>query len=115
MTLEPSRGQIWRVNFDPVRGHEQAGRRPALIVSDDQFNYGPAGLVILLPLTRTDRRVYSHLAIDPPEGGVQSRSYIMCEQVRAVSKERLIDAPWGSISTATMAKVSDILAILLHI
>ena len=45
------RGEIWMIDFDPTRGHEQAGRRPALVVSDDVFNAGPAGLVMVLPVT----------------------------------------------------------------
>jgi hypothetical protein len=40
--LLPCRGEIWRVNLNPSRGHEQAGIRPALIVSVDMFNHGPA-------------------------------------------------------------------------
>jgi len=38
-----SRGEIWFVNLNPARGHEQAGIRPALIVSVNIFNQGPAG------------------------------------------------------------------------
>jgi len=35
---EPSRGEVWDLNFDPTIGHEQAGARPALIISVDLFN-----------------------------------------------------------------------------
>lgn len=48
---EPSRGEIWLVDLNLVKGHEQAGVRPALIVSVDPFNQGPAGLVVVLPIT----------------------------------------------------------------
>ncbi|OYV95604.1 MAG: growth inhibitor PemK, partial [Planctomycetia bacterium 21-64-5] len=50
-TSQPVRGEVWTVNLDPVRGHEQAGTRPALIVSVNRFNHGPAGLVVVLPIT----------------------------------------------------------------
>ncbi|WP_198471546.1 type II toxin-antitoxin system PemK/MazF family toxin [Acetomicrobium sp. S15 = DSM 107314] len=40
---EPSRGEIWLVDLNPLRGHEQAGRRPSLVISVNGFNYGPAG------------------------------------------------------------------------
>lgn len=41
---QAARGEVWTVSLDPVRGHEQAGTRPALIVSVGSFNQGPAGL-----------------------------------------------------------------------
>ena len=50
-TQLPSRGEIWMVDLNPTRGHEQAGVRPALVVSVDTFNHGPAGLAVVLPVT----------------------------------------------------------------
>jgi mRNA interferase MazF len=41
----PNRGEVWLVDLNPIRGREQAGRRPALVVSVDEFNNGPADLV----------------------------------------------------------------------
>jgi len=46
MTDKPARGEIWLVDLNPTRGHEQAGKRPALVVSVDLFNFGPAELVV---------------------------------------------------------------------
>jgi mRNA interferase MazF len=46
---EPSRGEIWLVNLSPTRGHEQAGKRPGLVVSVDLFNHFLASLFITLP------------------------------------------------------------------
>lgn len=109
---EPLRGDIWLVDLNPVRGHEQAGVRPALIVSVDALNAGPAGLVIGLPLTRTDRGIPSHILLVPPEGGVRSPSFIKCEGVRSLAKERLIER-WGGVSATTLRQVDDWLRILL--
>ena len=47
----PQRGEIWMVDLDPTRGHEQAGMRPALVVSTDIFNASPAEMVTVLPTT----------------------------------------------------------------
>lgn len=47
----PARGQVWTVDLNPVRGHEQAGHRPCVVVSADQFNRGSADLVVIVPLT----------------------------------------------------------------
>ena len=108
------RGEIWRISLDPVAGHEQAGDRPALIVSDDRLNASAAGLVVVVPLTRTRRNVPSHVEIRPHEGGVRGTSYAMCEQVRAVSIERLRQGPWGApISADLMGEVERRLRLLL--
>ena len=87
---EPSRGEIWLVDLNPVCGHEQAGRRPALVVSVDGFNHGPAGLVIVIPITTKDKGIPLHVGVFPPEGGLNEQSFIKCEDVRSVAKERLV-------------------------
>jgi len=51
----PKQGDIIAITFDPQSGHEQKGRRPALVVSKDLFNRS-TGLAIVCPLTNTDRR-----------------------------------------------------------
>ncbi len=102
------------LNFDPTRGHEQAGTRPALILSVNVFNAGPAELVILLPITSRSKGVRSHVAVQPPEGGLSVISYIKCEDIRSVAKERL-HRRMGNISAATMVEVEDKLRILLNL
>ena len=110
--LSPLRGEVWMLNFDPTRGHEQSGTRPALILSVDTFNAGPADLVVVLPITSRSKGVRSHVAVQPPEGGLNMVSYIKCEDVRSVAKERL-HRRVGNISAKTMAEVEDKLQILL--
>ena len=87
--MKPSRGDIWMVNLDPVLGHEQAGIRPALIVSVDELNHGPAGLVTVLPITTTERKLASRVRVPKDQGGLWQTSYLKCEEVRTISKERL--------------------------
>lgn len=115
MALLPNRGEIWLANLNPTQGHEQAGARPVLVVSANSFNHGPAGLVFVLPLTRTDRRIPIHVPIDPPEGGVSARSYILCDALRSISKDRFGPRPWGSVSGVTLRKVEDHLRILMDL
>ena len=110
----PSRGEVWLADLDPVRGHEQGRRRPCVIVSDDTFNHGPAGMVVVVPLTTTGRGVPLHVVVDPPDGGVRARSFIKCEDIRSISVERLIDH-WGAVSDAVMRDVEDRLRILLNL
>ena len=108
------RGEVWRISLDPVAGHEQAGDWPALIVSDDRLNASAAGLVIVVPLSRTRGDIPSHVEMRSPEGGVRETSYAMCEQVRAIAVERLRDGPWGApISVSLMSEVERRLRLLL--
>lgn len=115
MAALPSRGEIWTANLNPTRGHEQAGKRPVLIVSTNTFNHGPADLLFVLPLTGTNRNIPFHVPVNPPEGGLTTRSYILCDAIRSIAKERLGSKPWGVVSTKTMAKVEYRLQVLLEL
>ena len=99
---------------NPVRGHEQGNRRPALIVSTDLYNQGPANLVVVVPMTTRDRRIPLWVKIDPPEGGISEVSFAMCDAVRSVSTERL-DRRLGSVERLTLAAVEDRLRIVLEL
>lgn len=109
---QPSRGEVWFVALNPTRGHEQAGIRPGLVVSVDLFNQGPAGLVVILPLTTVANWIPLQVEVDPPEGGVKGKSFNTCEDVRSVAKERL-SRRLGTVSELTLAAVDDRLRILL--
>jgi len=85
----PARGDIWTIDLDPTRGHEQAGRRPALVVSVDFFNQGPADLVVVLPITSKAKGIPLHVSIAPSEGGVRVPSYVKCEDIRSLCRQRL--------------------------
>lgn len=108
----PLRGEVWVVDLSPVRGREQAGRRPALVVSVDMFNRGPAELVVVLPITTKEKGVPLHVRIDPPEGGVKETSFIKCEDIRSISTQRLT-VRLGIVSARTMALVEDRVRVLL--
>jgi len=114
VTTAPLRGEVWLADLDPTRGHEQAGRRPVLIVSEDVFNSGPADVVVVVPITSAIRGVPSHVVVTPPEGGLRARSAILCEAIRSTSKRRLVGR-WGSVRSRTMVVVEDILRILLRL
>ena len=81
---------MWLVELDPTRGREQQGKRPGLVISANGFNKSPADLVVVVPITSKDKSIPWHVAIAPPEGGVKTKSFVMCEAVRSVSKERFV-------------------------
>jgi mRNA interferase MazF len=110
----PHRGEIWQARLDPVRGHEQGGTRPTLVISADLLNAGPAQIIVVCPLTTRFRAIPSHVPVAPPEGGLRSTSYVICEQLRAISAERL-GARLGELTPETMAAIDDRLRILLDL
>ena len=84
------RGDIWLVDFGEPVGREQAGRRPAVVVSADPLNDSRAGLVIVVPCTARRRELPSHVELDPKECGIDEVSYAKCEDVKPVSEQRLV-------------------------
>ena len=107
----PARGEVWFADLNPVRGHEQGGHRPVLVISVDTYNRGPAGLLLVLPITSTRRGVLYHVSIDPPEGGLASPSDILCDAIRSISRERL-GRRVGALGPASLAAVEGRLKIL---
>ena len=87
---QPKQGEIWWVNLDPIKGHEQGGRRPCLIVSVNEFNRIPHGLVWTTPITSNVRFKHSFtVAAKKGDGGLKVDSMILCHQLRTISTDRL--------------------------
>lgn len=76
----PQKGDFITLSFDPQAGHEQKGRRPALVVSNDLFNKH-TGLAIVCPVTNTDRGFPFHLAVP---SGSSLTGFVMVEQVKSI-------------------------------
>lgn len=110
--MKPQRGEVWLVDLNPVKGHEQSGKRPALIVSVDIFNQGPADLVVVIPITTKNKGIPLHVRINPPRGGLNEISYAKCEDIRSISKERLLER-YGSVPVKIIAEIEDRIRILL--
>lgn len=108
----PVRGEIWTVDLNPTRGREQAGRRPCLVISDDIYNQGPAGKHIVIPVTSRDKRIPYHLGVTPPEGGLRLASYLMCDDIRSVSRDRF-EERMGAVSSQTLRSIGESLEMLL--
>jgi mRNA interferase MazF len=111
---DPHRGEIWLADLHPTRGREQTGRRPVLVLSVDFFNAGPADLIVVVPLTSTQRDIPLHVQISKGDGGTRNDSAILCEAIRSISKDRLISR-WGALSQEAIAEVEDRLRILLDL
>lgn len=112
--MRPRRGEVWLVDFGEPVGREQAGRRPALVVSADDLNEGPAGAVIVVPITTTRRGLASHIEIEPGESGLDDVSYAKCEDLKSISDQRLVGR-LGGVPPDVVFAVSRVLRYLVDL
>ncbi len=84
------RGEIYWANLEPVRGHEQGGVRPILVISHEVFNER-SGTVIAMAVTSQHQRAGYPLTYRLPVGTLPRESWVKTSQIRTVSTERLGD------------------------
>lgn len=101
---EIRRGDVVWVELDPVRGREQSGRRPALVVASDLYLEQADTLAIVLPATTTDRKWPNHVLLRGSRLGLSKPTYVMTEQPRTVTRDRLAGGI-GAVDAATMHDV----------
>ncbi len=110
MTDAPSRGDLVWLDFDPQLGHEQAGRRPALVLSGRRYN-AAAGMLIACPVTR---QVKGYALEVPLPDTLQTRGVVLANQVRSLDwtlrRLRIIEQAGSEV----VERVLDILVALLE-
>jgi mRNA interferase MazF len=82
------RGDIFWADLDPVRGHEQAGMRPVLVLSQDVFNEH-SGTVIAMAITSQSSPADFPLTLELTSTALPNRSWVKISQVRTLSVEQL--------------------------
>jgi mRNA interferase MazF len=82
------RGEIWWADLNPVRGHEQAGVRPVLVISHDIFNER-SGTVIALAITSQAPAAGFPLTLEITTAALPKRSWVKISQIRTLSLKRL--------------------------
>ena len=98
VTIEgPLRWTVVRVALDPVKGHEQAGVRRALVVSHEPFHR--SGLATVCPITavRDVARYPGEVAIAVGTANQTRAGVILCHQVSTIALERVVGAPDGRV------------------
>ena len=97
------RGGIYWADLDPVRGHEQGGARPVLVLSHDVFNER-SGTVIAVALTSQPQRAGYPLTWKVPAGVMPRDSWVKITQIRTLSAERLGD-PLGKLAPQDLDEI----------
>ena len=108
---ELKRGDVVRVRLDPTEGSEQAGERPALVLSPDIINrHSP--IVLIAPITskKTERTYPFEALIESGEGGLPMRSKALLMQTRNLDKSRLLGY-YGRLGDETLLQVDQALKI----
>jgi len=103
MAAFPRRGEIWRVNWNPGRGSEQAGRRPALVIQNDIGNE-KASTTIVAAISTTVRLYPMNVKIEPHESGLDRASIVKTSQILTIDKSRL-EKKVGRLSEPRMKEV----------
>jgi len=100
----PARGEVWVVNWNPARGSEQAGKRPALVIQNDVGNE-KASTTIIAAISSSVKIYPMNVKIDPPEGGLDRQSIIKTSQILTISKDRL-EKRLGRLSAEKMEEIN---------
>ncbi len=106
----PRQGDVIALTFDPQSGHEQKGRRPALVVSKDLFNRA-TGLAMVCPITNTRRDFPFHV---PIPAGAKLTGFIMVEQLKSIDFRSRAARRIDRASDALLAEVLSILDACLY-
>ncbi|BCL35785.1 type II toxin-antitoxin system PemK/MazF family toxin [Nostoc sp. MS1] len=107
------RGDIYYADLSPTLGSEMGKRRPVLVVSNNISNR-VATTVTILPLTSNVNRVYPfEVLLNPEVSGLTKPSKVQAQQVRTISKERIMGEVVGSLDEEMMVLIDA--ALMLHL
>ena len=111
-----TRGDVYWAVFGRGEGSEQAGKRPAIIVSRDGINrYSP--VVVVVPVSRRAGRKHlypSQMELPAGAGGLPADSVAQCEQIRAIAKSRLGEH-LGRMPEKALSELNDCLKVTLDL
>lgn len=104
------RGEIYYADLSPVKGSEQGGMRPCLIIQNDVGNkFSPCTIVAIITTRTTKAKLPTQLWL-PTSCGLPRNSMVECEQIRTIDKKRLGEK-CGEVDPQIMQKVNECLRI----
>jgi mRNA interferase MazF len=103
------RGEIYFVNLNPVRGREQAGSRPVLVLSIDAVNQLPLVVTVVVRTkgTNVTRDYPTKVRVPPSESGLPAETVFLCFQLRSLDPARFPPVPAGRLSAPFLVQVED--------
>jgi mRNA interferase MazF len=104
-----NRGEIYFVNLNPVKGKEQAGHRPVLILSVDSINRLPLVITVIVGTKGANltRNYQTNVRVSTEESGLPMETVFLCFQVRSLDAKRFPEQPAGKLSSEGMQRVED--------
>ena len=106
------RGDIYAVDFEPVKGSEQGKVRPALVIQNDIGNRYSPTIIVAAITSGNQSRFDVNVEIKAPEGGLINDSIILLNQICTIDRARL-GRHWGRVSLQTMNRVEEAIKISL--
>ena len=107
MDYAPKQGDIIKMSFDPTKGHEQQGRRPAVVVSNASYNEFARGVAIVCPITNTDRGIPLQPKLDDR---TITSGVVMTDQVKALDLSKRNAEFVEKIPVNILAEICDIVS-----
>ncbi|MCB9009166.1 MAG: type II toxin-antitoxin system PemK/MazF family toxin [Ardenticatenaceae bacterium] len=103
------RGEIYFVNLNPVKGREQAGNRPVLVLSIDAINKLPLVVTVVVGTKGENiaRDYPTNVRVSTEDSGLPLETVFLCFQVRSLDAKRFPDELAGKVSAETMQKIEN--------
>jgi len=101
------RGEVYFVNLNPVKGREQAGQRPVLILSIDAINKLPlvATVVVGTKGENISHDYPTNVRVSPEDSGLPMKTVFLCFQIRSLDPKRFPEKPSGKVSGKVLKKI----------
>jgi len=103
------RGDIYFVNLNPIKGKEQAGNRPVLVLSTDALNQLPLVVTVIVGTKGTNVRkdFPTNVRVSSEESGLPLETVFLCFQIRSLDHHRFSERPMGQLSPQKMLEVEE--------
>lgn len=99
------RSDIFWANLEPIKGSEQGGIRPVLIIQNDVFNiYSPTTIIAPITSKKPSKKYLTSIFVSKKDSGLDQDSTILLNQIRTIDKSRIIKKV-GSLNSYLMGKI----------
>ena len=104
------RGDIYFVNLNPVKGREQAGQRPVLVLSVDTINKLPLVVTVVVGTKgeNISRNFPTNVRVSPEESGLPMETIFLCFQIRSLDPKRFSEKPAGKLSDKALKRIENV-------